>query len=220
MPGLLAARISGFGFQIFGFAALWLLLIPHAGAAGWRQEAGFRCRPLEPPIGDRPGFTQLLPATTGIAFTNVLSQARHMTNQIYLNGSGVAAGDVDGDGLCDLYFCGLDRPNALYRNLGNWQFADVTAAAGVACADQASTGAAFADVDGDGDLDLLVNGIGRGTRLFLNDGRGRFSEATTGSGLHSARASASMALADIDGDGLLDLYVVNYRNDTMRDMPD
>src|SRR5439155_3199455 len=184
-----------------------------------KQEGLPRAPPSVATTG-KAGFTEIAPGAIGITFPNRLSEERALTNQIFLNGSGVAAGDVDGDGLCDVYFCGLDSPNALYRNLGNWQFADITAAAGVACADQASTGAAFADVDGDGNLDLLVNGIGRGTRLFLNDGKGRFTEVTAQSGLRSTHGSASMALADIDGDGLLDLYVVNYRNDTMRDMPD
>jgi hypothetical protein len=104
------------------------------------------------------GFSLVPPQASGILFTNVLSENRSLTNQIYLNGSGVAAGDIDGDGLCDLYFCGLDNRNELYRNLGNWSFTRITEAAGVACSDQASTGAVFADIDGDGNLDLLVNG--------------------------------------------------------------
>ncbi len=167
------------------------------------------------------GFTALPPTLTGITFTNRLDEERSLTNQILLNGSGVAAGDVDGDGLCDLYFCGLDAANSLQRNQGNWRFEDITATAGVgvACADQASTGAALADLDGDGDLDLLVNGLARGTRLFLNDGRAHFTEATATSGLPSPSGSASFALADIDNDGRLDVYVVNYRSQTMRDQP-
>ncbi len=55
-----------------------------------------------------------------------MTAERGLTNQIYYSGSGVAAGDVDGDGLADLYFCGLDGPNTLYRNLGNWHFRDTT----------------------------------------------------------------------------------------------
>ncbi len=79
----------------------------------------------------------------------------------------------------------------------------------IACADEFSTGATFADVDGDGDLDLLVNGIAAGTRLFLNDGKGRFTEAMN-SGLSRTASATSMALADIDGDGDLDLYCAHY----------
>ena len=189
-----------------------------AAELNWQQRNGHRHAPLIVAPSGKTGFTEI--AAPGITFTNRLSDERSLTNQIFLNGSGVAAGDVDGDGLCDLYFCGLDSPNALYRNLGQWRFEDTTTYAGVACSEQASTGAAFADVDGDGDLDLLVNGVFRGTRLFLNDGRGRFRETTVESGLRGTSGSVSMALADIDGDGLLDLYVVNYRNDTMRDMPE
>src|SRR5262245_27328914 len=201
---------------LIGFAA-WVE--SHGASLNWRQEPGHRRAALTIAADGKTGFTEINPTVTGITFTNRLSDERSLTNQIFLNGSGVAAGDIDGDGFCDLYFCGLDSPNVLYRNLGNWRFQDITTAAGVACADQASTGAAFADVDGDGDLDLLVNGIAHGTRLFLNDGHGKFREVTDAAGLRSSSGSASMALADIDGDGLLDLYVVNYRNDTMRDMP-
>src|SRR5207244_13290119 len=138
--------------------------------------------------------------------------------QSRLNGAGVAAGDVDGDVWCDLYFTRLDGNNALYRNLGDWKFEEITDSAGVACPNQYSTGAVFADVDGDGDLDLLVNSIGGGTRAFLNDGHAHFSELT-GTRLVRRFGSTSMALADIDGDGDLDLYVTNYRSDTHRDSP-
>ena len=189
-------------------------------ALEWIQTSGYRFAPLTIPATRNAGFTEVIARAAGIRFTNLLNEERSLTNQIYLNGSGVAAGDIDGDGLCDLYFCGLDSPNALYRNLANWRFADITTEAGVACANQASTGAAFADVDNDGDLDLLVNGIREGTRLFLNDGKGKFREVTDEAGLRNHRGSTSFALADIDGDGLLDLYVTNYRNDTMGDLGD
>ncbi|MBI2926268.1 MAG: CRTAC1 family protein, partial [Verrucomicrobia bacterium] len=143
-----------------------------------------------------------------------------MTNQIYHNGSGVAAGDVDGDGLCDLYFGRLEGGNALYRNQGDWRFEDATAAAGVACPDLHTTGVGFADIDGDGDLDLLVNALGRGTSCFTNDGKGHFTEVTAASEFERSRGSTSFALADIDGDGDLDLYVANYRNHSLGDEPD
>jgi hypothetical protein len=88
----------------------------------------------------------------------------------------------------------------------------------VACPGQHSTGAVFADIDGDGDLDLLVNSIGGGTRLFRNDGHGHFEEITD-TRLVRRFGSTSMALADIDGDGDLDLFVANYRTDTYKDSP-
>ncbi len=190
-----------------------------AANPAWETAGGHRSARVDVIPSSSEGFQSMPASGTGIRFINSLADERSLTNQIYLNGSGVASGDVDGDGLADLYFCGLDNANALFRNLGGWKFEDITARSRTASSDQASTGAAFADIDGDGDLDLLVNGIARGTRLFLNDGRGVFAEATNGSGLASRSGSTSLALADVDGDGLLDVYVVNYRNDTMRDMP-
>jgi hypothetical protein len=167
----------------------------------------------------QPGFTQMTAAATGIQFTNLLSVDRHLTNQIYLNGSGVTAGDVDGDGWCDLYFCGLDGDNALYRNLGNWKFEEIAQSSGVACHGLDCTGATFADLDGDGDLDLVVNTIGQGTHIFLNDGKGHFTDITAAQPLNPGRGGMSMALADVNGDGALDLYVANYRTWTIRDHP-
>jgi hypothetical protein len=197
-----------------------LALHPRAVAApvAWRNAEGYREAKLSVPQKGKTGFS-LLPATvTGIRFNNQLSGARVADNRVLDNGSGVALGDVDGDGLCDIYFCKLEGPNALYRNLGDWKFEDITAKAGVACASDLSTGAVLADLDGDGDLDLLVNSIGGGTRCFLNDGKGRFTEHTA-SGLSRKFGSTSLALADVDGDGDLDLYVANYRTDTYRDSP-
>lgn len=186
-----------------------------SSALEWQEEQGVRSAPLPGLPARAPGFTLLLSLQTGITFINRLSAERAMENQIRLNGSGVAAGDVDGDGWCDLYFCGLEAGNRLYRNLGQWEFADITEQAGVSCGGQYSTGAVLADVEGDGDLDLLVTGIGVGVRCFLNDGAGRFTEAT-GGGLIGRFGATSMALADIDRDGDLDLYVANYRTTTIR----
>src|SRR4051794_18993790 len=81
--------------------------------SGARQERGFRYFDVQPRQNFQPGFTALPPVETGVFFTNALAQARSLTNHVLLNGSGVAAGDVDGDGWCDLYFCGLDGSNAL-----------------------------------------------------------------------------------------------------------
>src|SRR5713226_1590585 len=199
------------------------LMTKKAAAAGaalnWQTGPGYRWRELPVPAMGKTGFTLLPPQSTGILFTNYLSPERYLTNSMLLNGSGVAAGDVDGDGLCDLYFCGLDGPNRLYRNLGNWKFEDITAAAGVACPNLDATGAVLADIDGDGDLDLIVNSLGGGTHIFKNDGHGHFTQQTNTPPLNYGKAGTSLALADIDGDGDLDLYVANYRTWTIRDQP-
>jgi hypothetical protein len=189
--------------------------VVRAEAQETEVEPGYKSWPLKVPVSGRAGFVRIPGKTTGITFTNWLSDAAAAANQIRMNGSGVAAGDVDADGWCDLYFCSQAGENRLYRNLGGWRFDDITDAAGVRCVGQYSTGAVFADVDGDGDLDLLVSSIGGGVRLFLNDGRGHFEQGTN-SGLVPSFGAMSMALGDVDGDGALDVYVANYRTDTIR----
>lgn len=166
-----------------------------------------------PKTAELPGSAgfRLLPSNeTGITFSNTLPVTRLLENQNFMNGSGVAAGDFDGDGLCDLYFCAISGSNALYRNLGNWRFEDVTSHAGVGCPMWHSTGTIFSDADGDGKLDLFVATLGRGVHYFHNEGNGTFKEMTREAGLVSEAGSTSLAMADVDGDGDLDLYVTNY----------
>ncbi|MHB8521779.1 MAG: VCBS repeat-containing protein [Limisphaerales bacterium] len=202
---------------------MWLLglvlAVVNTVAAEWEPGPGYRERALVLPQSGKTGFTRLDPSATGITFANDLPAERSVTNRNLLSGSGVAAGDVDGDGLCDLYFCNLQGTNVLYRNLGHWKFEDVTAASGLAVPIPDSTGAVFADIDGDGDLDLLVNSLGGGTRIFENDGKGHFTEITDRAGVRSRTGSMGIALADVDGNGTLDLYVANYRPTTMMDQP-
>ena len=193
------------------------LLLWHDGIAAvlkWEPGAGSRSAEVNVSQPGRAGFTRLDNTQTGVAFTNHLADGKAAENQIRLIGSGVALGDIDGDGWCDIYLCRLEGSNRLYRNLGNWTFQDVTAPAGVACGEQYSTGVTLADLDGDNDLDLLVNALGGGTRCFLNDGRGRYAESPAG--LMKKFCGTTLALADIDGDGDLDLYCANYRTTTIR----
>ena len=182
----------------------------------WKVGEGFRYYDLKVPENGRAGFTNLSTNLTGINFVNRLSKERYTTNQIYLNGSGVAAGDYDGDGLCDLFFCGLDSENKLYRNLGGFKFEDVSEKARVRGRNIASTGATFADVNGNGRLDLLINSVGQGTWVLLNAGDGTFRATRP---INLRKGGMSMALADVDGDNDLDLYVTNYRTSTIRDEP-
>lgn len=203
-------------------AVAWLLLamaFARLVAAGpWNEQPGHRWHPLGTPLSKTGTHLlhRLSAEATGIAFTNHLADARSLTNHVLLNGSGVALGDVDGDGLADIFLAGLDGPNRLFLNRGGLRFERslqplLEAAGGDA------TGTVMADVDGDGDLDLLVAGVGRGVSLWRNNGKGAFEDATAESGLASMTGSMSMALADADGDGDLDLYVANYRTSTVRD---
>ena len=158
--------------------AAWLLTTHSVDAAvlRWEGTDGGRRASVTVQPSRHVGFTLVDAAQSGASVTNSLREDRHLTSQILLNGSGVAAGDVDGDGWCDLYFCGLDGPNVLLRNRGNFVFEDMTALSGTACAGMDATGAVLADIDGDEDLDLVVNTVGAGTHVFLNDGKGKFSE--------------------------------------------
>ena len=183
----------------------------------FREVQGHRVADLKVPAQGHAGFTLLPPEVTGIRFTNTVPQSRSLTNHILLNGSGVAAGDVDGDGLCDLFFSGIGGHSALYRNLGGWKFQDITRESGLDLTNLDATGAVLADVDGDGSLDLLVSSIRQGVHLYLNDGKGHFHETTAEAGLTSITGSMSLTLADVTGNGRLDLYVCNYRNETLRD---
>ena len=178
-----------------------------AGTLQWVDEGGYRWATVTPKADGRDGFVPMDPSATGVLFTNMLPIERHSTNQILLNGSGVTAGDVDGDGWCDIFFGGLGGGSRLYRNLRDWKFKDVTVEAGLlACTNLDATGVALVDLDGDGDLDLVVNSVGQGTHCFRNDGSGHFAEFAV---LNQGRGGSSLAFGDIDGDGKVDLYVAN-----------
>jgi enediyne biosynthesis protein E4 len=194
---------------------LLLLSVDQSSGYDWQNGPGYRRARLDPIGAGKDGFTLLSPSQTGILFTNMLSEQRTLASEILPNGSGVAAGDVDGDGLCDLYFCGLKCGNRLFRNLGNWKFEDITDKAGVSCKDLDATGVALADMDGDGTLDLVLNSVGGGTHIFFNDGKGHFTESREV--LNLQRGGMSLAIADYDGDGWLDVYVANYRFHTIGD---
>src|SRR5919198_3166226 len=106
----------------------------------WHDVSGFRWRELPVPRTRlTPGFTLLPPAQTGIAFTNTVSESLLVHNRQLAQGAGVCLADVDGDGRPDVFLARTEGPSALYRNLGDWRFADSTASAGVAAPDRTST---------------------------------------------------------------------------------
>jgi enediyne biosynthesis protein E4 len=205
-----ASEYCGCASGTFLFVWLAVATLQAGSPLDWRAASGHRFAEL-PKVDTGPtGFLLMDPRNTGITFTNRLPVRSMMDNNNLMNGSGVAAGDFDGDGWCDLYFCAIDGTNALYRNLGGWRFEDVTQSMGVGCPGLHSTGAVFADIDGDGRLDLLVATLGSGVHAFINEDGKRFRESTREAGLASSTGSTSLALADVDGDGTLDLYVANY----------
>ncbi len=188
-------------------------------AASWTEQVNHKWRPLDVSSGTKTGFTLLAPNQSGVQFRNELDKEKSLQNQVYLNGSGVALGDVDGDGRCDIYLCGLDNPNQLYLNKGNWKFEEAANDYGADCTGKDSTGAVFADLDSDGDLDLIVNTVHSGTLLFRNSGA-RFSQVHgQAAELSGARGGMSLAVADVDADGRLDFYATYYRDTTLMDMP-
>lgn len=182
----------------------------------WTEAAYGRWSPLAVQPGES-GLDKLSSRRTKIRFNNAVSDASIEENQILMNGSGVAAADIDGDGWVDLYFARLEGANKLYRNLGGGRFKEVTDQPGLSLDTHHSTGTLFADVNGDGHPDLLVSSLNTATSLFLNDGTGRFTLAEE-SGLGPSRGGTTLAMADVNGDGYPDLYLVNYRMDSPRNV--
>ncbi|MCP3978491.1 MAG: CRTAC1 family protein [bacterium] len=139
-------------------------------------------------------------------------------------GTGAAVGDYDGDGDLDIYFLAqLDLPNRLFRNdlnLGTKSFTDVTATAGVGDLGSSRV-TSFGDLDNDGDLDLILvndndtNATFSKSKIYRNDGNDTFTDVTAGSSFEPlGYLRCGVALADYDGDGLLDIYVTNWGYET------
>jgi len=163
-------------------------------------------------------FSELPASSTGITFQNKLVETIHhnITNyHHFYNGGGVAAGDFNNDGLIDIYLTANQLPNKLYLNKGNLKFEDITKKAGVAGRQGWKTGVSVADVNGDGLLDIYVCYSGdeiaekRANQLFINNGNLTFTDKAKAMGVADIGYTTNAAFFDYDGDGDLDLFVLN-----------
>ncbi|MDN5215538.1 VCBS repeat-containing protein [Fulvivirgaceae bacterium BMA12] len=171
----------------------------------------------KPPVTPRL-FSPLMAERSGIDFVNVL-EANEKLNIIdflyFYNGGGVATGDINNDGLVDIYFTSNQQPNKLYLNKGNMHFEDITSIAGVAGEAEWTCGVTMADVNGDGYLDIFVSvlsgfkDLNGHNELFINNGNLTFTESADEYGLDFKGYSNQAAFFDYDHDGDLDCYLLN-----------
>ncbi|GAB3534094.1 VCBS repeat-containing protein [Pontibacter brevis] len=185
---------------------------------------------VSPAVVTNPLFTLLPASKTGVSFANNLTEGLNtnvLMYEYFYNGGGVAVGDVNGDGLQDLYFTGNMTPNRLYLNKGNMQFEDVTTGAGVAGREGPwTTGVTMADVNGDGLMDIYVCYSGklrpekRENQLFINNGPDasgvpQFSEQAAQYGLASSSNSTHAVFFDMDRDSDLDMFLLNHSPESL-----
>ncbi len=156
---------------------------------------------------------------TGVTFENKVIPTEDLNILDYLyfyNGGGVAVGDINNDGLPDLFFSGNQVKNELYLNKGNLSFENISARAGVSGNSSWNTGAVMADVNGDGFLDVYVcavvgiNGFRGHNELYINNGDQTFTERASEYGLDYDTYGSSAAFLDYDQDGDLDIYLLNH----------
>ena len=168
---------------------------------------------------ERPVFKLLSPEETGVTFANTITSndTLNVQTDVYIyNGAGVAVGDIDNDGLPDIFFAGNMVSSRLYRNTGQMRFEDITTPAHVGTTRWA-TGATMVDINGDGFLDIYVSVSGpewskaadRANLLFINNHDRTFTEEAAQYGIADTNFTTHSAFLDYDGDGCLDLFVLN-----------
>jgi enediyne biosynthesis protein E4 len=168
---------------------------------------------------DRPVFKLLNADETGVTFANTVTtgDSLNVLSDVYVyNGAGVAVGDINNDGLPDIFFSGNMVSSRLYLNKGHMRFEDITQSAGVTT-NRWATGATMADINGDGFLDIYVSVSGpewttgerRKNLLFINNGNKTFTEAASQYGIADSGFTTHAAFLDYNGDGCLDLFLLN-----------
>jgi hypothetical protein len=163
--------------------------------------------------------------SSGIDFSNDLQHLDDLNIIEYLyyyNGGGVAIGDINNDGLEDIYLSANQTLDRLYLNLGNLKFKDITKEAGMVLDSTWSTGVTMEDVNNDGFLDIYVSKVGNYKRLkahnllYINNGDGSFTESSTQYGLDFSGFSTQASFFDYDNDGDMDMYLMNHSVHTPR----
>jgi len=163
-------------------------------------------------------FELLSSERTKIDFENNITYTNEFniyTYRNFYNGGGVGLGDVNNDGLLDIYLTANQLPNSLYINKGNFVFENVTETAKLTGNKAWSTGVSMVDINSDGWLDIYVcnsgdvNGDNRQNEFFINNGDGTFSEKAEEMGLADSGLSTHAAFFDYDKDGDLDVYLLN-----------
>ncbi len=179
---------------------------------------GLQSRPLSRSASPQPTeetpFVSLSPESTGVDFVERLDW-NHPRGQLFYTGyacGGIAVGDLDGDGLPDLFFASGPNRNRLYFQRSPWKFEEAAARSGLDDDPSVwSTGATLFDVDNDGDLDLYVCNYDAPNQLYVNRGDGTFDERAAEYGLDIVDASLMASVADYDRDGDLDIYLAMNR---------
>ena len=163
-------------------------------------------------------FTTIPSSFSNLNFQNTVVQTKennHMINSQFISGGGVAVGDINNDGLQDIFFTGNQVSDKLFLNKGNMEFEDISASAGITKDTNWSTGVTFVDIDNDGDQDIYVcrftylENEKSANQLYINNGNLKFTEEAASFGIADKGFSIQATFLDYDKDGLVDLYVVN-----------
>jgi len=171
------------------------------------------------------GFRLISSQESGLKFINDLTETAQFNIIEYLyfyNGGGVAIGDINNDGLSDIYLSSNQGSNKLFLNKGNLKFEDITSKSGVAGFGNWKTGVTMVDINADGLLDIYLCGVGNYkafngyNQLYINNGDLTFSEKAKEYGLYFKGFSTNTAFFDYDLDGDLDMYLVNHSVHTQR----